>query len=126
MLAAQYDAYRPFPDLALKDEQTLAENIADVAGLLAAYDGYRAPLNDKEAPLDDGFSGDQQFFISYAQQRGSKSRDATLHQQVPTDPHSPSKYRALTVRNLDAWYPAFDAKPGEKLYLTPDERVRIW
>jgi putative endopeptidase len=126
MLAAQYDAYHPFPDLALKGEQTLAENIADVAGLLASYDGYHASLNGKDAPPDEGFSGDQQFFLAYAQQRGSKSRDASLRQQVLTDPHSPSKYRALTVRNLDAWYPAFDVKPGETLYLPPDERVRIW
>jgi putative endopeptidase len=126
MLAAQYDAYKPFPDLALKGEQTLAENIADVAGLLASYDGYHASLSGKETAVEEGFSGDQQFFISYAQQRGSKSRDAALRQQILTDPHSPSKYRALTVRNLDAWYPAFDVKPGEKLYLAPDERVRIW
>ncbi len=125
-LAAQYDTYRPFPDLALNGKQTLAENIADVAGLSAAYDGYRASLQGKTVPAEEGFSGDQQYFISYAQSRGSKTREASLRRQVLTDPHSPSEYRADTVRNIDAWYQAFDVKPGEKLFLAPPDRVRIW
>jgi endothelin-converting enzyme/putative endopeptidase len=125
-LAAQYDTYKPFPDLALNGKQTLAENIADVAGLSAAYDGYRASLNGKAAPTRDGFSGDQQFFIAFAQVGASKSREKSLRQQVMTDSHSPSQYRVDTVRNLDAWYPAFDVQPGEKLYLAPEERVRVW
>jgi putative endopeptidase len=125
-LAAQYDAYKPFPDLSLNGKQTLAENIADVAGLSAAYDGYRASLDGKAAPTQDGLSGDQQFFVAFAQVFASKSRDAALRQQVMTDSHSPSRFRVATVRNLDAWYPAFDVKPGEKLYLAPPDRVLIW
>jgi putative endopeptidase len=125
-LAAQYDTYKPFPDLAVNGKQTLAENIADVAGLAAAYDGYHAALNGKPAPAQDGFSGDQQFFIAFAQNWGSKSREAAERQQVATDPHAPGKYRAATVRNIDAWYEPFNVVPGEKLYLAPADRVRIW
>ncbi|HET7873507.1 MAG TPA: M13 family metallopeptidase, partial [Terriglobales bacterium] len=125
-LAAQYDTYKPFPDLAINGKQTLPENIADVAGVAAAYDGYRASLAGKPAPKHDDFSGDQQFFIAFAQNWGSKSRDAALRRQIMTDSHSPAQYRAATVRNIDAWYQAFDVKPGEKLYLKPEERVRIW
>src|SRR5580698_4408835 len=125
-LAAQYDTYKPFQDLAVNGRQTLAENIADVAGISAAYDGYHAALGDKTAPLQDGFTGDQQFFIAFGQNWGSKSRDAALRQQVMTDPHAPSQYRADTARNIDGWYSAFPVQPGEKLYLAPSDRVRIW
>ena len=125
-LAAQYDTYKPFPDLSLNGKQTLGENIADVAGLSAAYDGYHAALNGKTAPSQEGFNGDQQFFIAFAQNWGSKIRDAALRQQVMTDGHSPAQYRADTVRNLDAWYPAFQVESGQTLYLEPDDRVRIW
>jgi putative endopeptidase len=125
-LAAQYNAYKPFPDLSVNGEQTLAENIADVAGISAAYDGYRASLAGNAAPVQDGFSGDQQFFIAFGQNYASKIREAALRQQVATDSHSPAEYRADTVRNIDAWYASFDVKPGEKLYLAPTERVRIW
>ncbi len=125
-LAAQYDTYRPFPDLPLNGKQTLAENIADVAGISASYDGYRASLAGKEAPVQDGFSGDQQFFIAFGQNYRAKSRKAALRQQVAVDSHSPAEFRADTVRNIDAWYAAFDVKPGETLYLAPAERVRIW
>jgi endothelin-converting enzyme/putative endopeptidase len=125
-LAAQYDTYKPFPDLSVNGKQTLAENIADVSGVAAAYDGYRASLEGKAAPGQDGFSGDQQFFIAFGQNWGSKTREAALRQQVMTDPHAPAQYRADTVRNIDAWYAAFDVKPGETLYLAPPDRVRIW
>jgi endothelin-converting enzyme/putative endopeptidase len=125
-LAAQYDAYQPFPDLHVNGRQTLAENIADVAGIAASYDGYKASLEGKTAPEQDNFSGDQQFFIAFGQNYASKSRDAALRQQVMTDPHSPAEYRADTVRNIDAWYSSFDVKAGETLYLAPDQRVRIW
>lgn len=125
-LAAQYDTYKPFPDLAINGKQTLSENIADVAGIAAAYDGYHASLGGKPAPMQDGFTGDQQFFIAFGQNWGEKVRQAALRQQVMTDPHAPGEYRALTVRNIDAWYGAFDVKPGEKLYLPEAERVRIW
>jgi endothelin-converting enzyme/putative endopeptidase len=125
-LAAQYDTYKPFPDLSVNGRQTLGENIADVAGISAAYDGYRASLAGKPAPTQDGFSGDQQFFIAFGQNWASKTREATLRQQVMTDPHAPAEFRAATVRNIDAWYPAFGVQAGEKLYLTPPDRVRIW
>jgi putative endopeptidase len=107
-------------------KQTLAEDIADVAGISAAYDGYRAALAGKSAPADDGFSGDQQFFIAFGQNWGAKVREAALRRQVLTDSHAPGPYRAATVRNIDAWYQAFNVKPGEALYLPPPERVRIW
>jgi putative endopeptidase len=125
-LAAQYDTYKPFPDLSVNGKQTLGENIADVAGISAAYDGYRASLAGQVAPTQDGFSGDQQFFIAFAQNWGSKSREASLRQQVMTDPHAPAQYRAATVRNIDAWYASFDIQPGDRLSLTPTDRVRIW
>src|SRR5271154_5377261 len=125
-LAAQYDTYHPFPDLAVNGKQTLAENIADVAGISAAYDGYHASLAGKTPPVQDGFSGDQQFFIAFGQNWGSKVRDPALRQQVATDPHAPAQYRADTVRNIDAWYTAFDVQPGQTLYLEPENRVKIW
>ena len=123
-LAAQYDTYKPFPDLALNGKQTLAENIADVAGISAAYDGYKA--SGQIAPTVDGYSSDQQFFIAFGQNWGEKLREAALRQQVMTDSHSPGEYRSDTVRNIDSWYSAFDVKAGEKLYLAPGDRVRIW
>jgi len=125
-LASQYDTYKPFPDLSVNGKQTLAENIADVAGISAAYDGYRASLLGKTATTQDGFSGDQQFFIAFGQNWGAKTREAMLRRAVMTDPHAPDEYRAATVRNIDAWYAAFDVRAGEKLYLAPGDRVRIW
>ncbi len=125
-LIAQYDAYEPLPGLRIKGRQTLAENIADVAGLAAAYDAYKVSLGGKDAPVIDGLTGDQRFFIAYAQAWASKMRDAALRARIATDGHSPGQYRALTVRNLDAWYAAFGAKPGDKLYLAPEKRVKVW
>ena len=125
-LAAQFDTYKPFPDLAINGKLTLGENIADVAGLQAAYDAYRASLKGQEAPVIDGFTGDQRFFIAYAQTWATKMREEALRARVATDGHAPGMYRALTVRNLDAWYKAFDVKEGDKLYLAPDKRVRVW
>ena len=125
-LAAQYDQYKPFPDLALNGQQTLAENIADVAGISASFDGYHASLQGKAAPVQDGISGDQQFFIAFAQNYGSKAREASMRRQVATDSHSPGEYRATTVRNIDGWYAAFDIPKTGKLYLSPEDRVRIW
>ena len=125
-LAAQYNGYRPFPDLPLNGTLELGENIADVAGLAAAYDAYRASLKGKEPPVIEGFTGDQRFFIAYAQAWQTKQRDEALRAQVATNGHAPGKFRALTVRNLDAWYRAFDVQPGDKLFLPPEKRVRIW
>jgi putative endopeptidase len=125
-LVAQFNAYRPFPDLAVNGKQTLSENIADVAGLGAAYSAYRLSGGDSAAPLVDGFTPDQQFFLSFAQTWRAKYREPILRQIIVTDGHSPDQYRASTVRNLDAWYSAFDVKPGEALYLAAAERVRMW
>ena len=125
-LARQYDGYRPFPDLAVNGALTLSENIADVAGLAVAYDAYRLSLGGKEAPPAQGLGGDQQFFLSFAQSWRSKSREAALRRRVLTDGHAPPEYRGDTVRNLDAWYAAFDVKAGQRLYLAPADRVRVW
>ena len=125
-LAAQYDSYKPFPDLSLNGKQTLAEDVADIAGVSAAYDGYRSSLHGKPAPSAHGFNGDQQFFIAFGQNWASKTRPAALRQQVLNDSHAPGEYRAATVRNVDAWYQAFDVKPGQALYLAPQDRVKIW
>ncbi len=125
-LAKQYDLYRPFPDLALNGQQVLSENIADLAGLAIAYDAWVLSLDGKTPPKVDGFSGDQQFFMSFAQSWRAKAREPALRQQIITDGHAPDEYRALTVRNLDEWYKAFDVKQGDKLYLSPSQRVRIW
>jgi putative endopeptidase len=125
-LVKQYDGYKPFPDLAVNGTLTLSENIADVAGLAAAYDAYRASLGGKPAPVVAGLSGDQQFFISFAQSWRGKLRDPLLRQQILGDGHAPNEYRGDTVRNLDAWYAAFEVKPGQKLYLDPKDRARVW
>jgi putative endopeptidase len=125
-LAAQYDTYHPFPDLALHGKQTLGENIADLGGIAAAYDAYVGTLNGGTAPEQDGFSGSQQFFIAYGQAHKNKAREASLRRQVMTDEHAPSEYRTDTVRNIDDWYKDFQVQLGETLYLAPEERVRIW
>jgi putative endopeptidase len=124
-LVAQHDNYEPFPDLALNGKQTLNENFANLGGLTAAYDAYRASLTGAGF-VQNGFTGDQQFFIAYAQGFASKSSDEALRQQVMTGDTAPDEFAVATVRNVDAWYAAFDVKPGDKLYLAPPERVRIW
>ncbi|HEY1724858.1 MAG TPA: M13 family metallopeptidase [Steroidobacteraceae bacterium] len=129
LLVAQFNAYHPLPDLAVNGQQTLDENIADVAGLSAAYHASHladAAAASAAAPLLDGFNSDQLFFISFALNWRAKYRDPMLRLIVVSDGHSPSMYRADTVRNIDAWYSAFDVKPGEALYLAPAERVRMW
>jgi putative endopeptidase len=125
-LADQFDAYKPFPDLAVNGKQTLSENIADVAGLGAALDAYHASLKGKPAPVIDGLTGDQRFFLAYAQSWLGYARPAALRQQIITDGHAPDQYRAFTVRNLDAWYAAFGVKPGDSMYLPPEKRVKVW
>jgi putative endopeptidase len=125
-LADQYSAYQVFPDLKLNGQQVLGENIADVAGLATAYDAWKLSLNGREAPVIDGFTGDQRFYLGWAQDYRSKYREAALRRNVVTDVHSPGKWRAYTVRNQDPWYAAFDVKPGQGLYLAPAERVHIW
>ncbi|HWS96593.1 MAG TPA: M13 family metallopeptidase, partial [Candidatus Methylomirabilis sp.] len=125
-LAQQYDSYEPFPGVHINGKQTLAENIADLAGIAASYDGYHASLGGKTPPVQGGFSGDQQFFIAFGQNYASRLREALLRRQVLTDPHSPGRYRASTVRNIDGWYSSFEVQPGQTLYLAPPDRVRIW
>ncbi len=125
-LVTQYDAYRPFPDLAVNGRLTVSENIADVAGLAVAYDAYRLSLGGREAPVVHGLTGDQQFFLSFAQSWRTKTREAAARQRIVTDSHAPAEYRADCVRNLDAWYAAFDVKPGQKLWLAPGDRVKVW
>jgi putative endopeptidase len=125
-LVAQYNAYKPLPDASVNGELTLGENIADVAGLAIAYDGYRLSLGGKPAPVLDGFTGDQRVFLGYAQVWRNKYREPFLRRILMTDGHSPGEYRASTVRNHDAWYEAFGVAPGQALYLTPEQRVRVW
>jgi len=125
-LAAQYNTYKPFPDAHVNGELTLGENIADVAGLSTAYDAYHTSLKGKPGATLDGFTPDQRFFLGWAQNYRSKFREPALRARLLTDVHSPGPYRAATVRNIDAWYTAFDVKPGQKLYLAPDKRVKVW
>jgi putative endopeptidase len=125
-LAAQFDAYQPFPDLHLNGEQTLSENIADVAGLNAAYDAYRLATQGTAPAKVSGFDADQLFFLSFAQSWRDKIREPALRDEIITDSHAPAQYRSYTVRNLDAWYDAFEVKPGQKLFLKPEDRVRVW
>jgi len=124
-LAAQFDAYKPFPDLAVNGQLTLGENIADVAGLSTAFDAYHL-AHPGAGEAKDGFSPDQRLFLGWAQAWRSKAREPALRNQLLTNVHAPGQYRALTVRNIDAWYPAFDVKPEQKLYLAPEQRVKIW
>ncbi|HAT29437.1 MAG TPA: peptidase M13 [Janthinobacterium sp.] len=121
-LAAQFSAYKPFPDLAVNGQQTLSENLADLAGLAVAYDAFKVSQAGKPVAAD----ADRDFFVGYAESWRSKTREAAERQHILTDGHAPAAYRAATVRNLDAWYQAFDVKPGQKLYLAPAARVRVW
>jgi putative endopeptidase len=125
-LVEQYSHYQALPGLYVNGRQTLGENIADVAGLAVAYAAYHKSLNGKPAPVIDGLTGDQRFFIAYAQSWRVKIRDAELRQRLATDVHAPDNIRAQAVRNIDGWYDSFDVVPGEKLYLSPADRVKIW
>ncbi|WP_380785886.1 M13 family metallopeptidase [Sphingomonas sp. R86521] len=125
-LGAQYDAYEPLPGLHVKGQLTMGENIADLAGLTVAYDAYHKALGGKTPAVIDGFTGDQRFYLGWAQVWRRSYREANLRQRLLTDPHSPSEQRASVVRNLDPWYAAYQPKPGQKLFLTPEQRVRIW
>jgi len=125
-LVEQFNRYEPLPGLHVNGEQTLGENIADVAGLFAAYDAYKLSLHGKELPVIEGLTGDQRFFLAYAQSWREKIRDAALRSRIITNEHAPARERAQTVRNIDAWYDVYGVKPGEKLYLEANERVRIW
>jgi putative endopeptidase len=127
-LVAQYNGFKPFPDLALNGKLTLGENIGDLSGVEAAYAAYKKyTAKHGEPPVIDGLTADQRFFIAYAQAWQEKQREDAERQQVITNEHSPGKYRVNgVVRNVDAWYKAFNVKPGDKLYLPPEQRVHIW
>ena len=128
-LVAQYDAYCPLDDgkTCINGRLTLGENIGDLGGLSMAYRAYKLSLGGKEAPVIDGLTGDQRFFMAWAQVWRNKSREEYLRQQLRTDSHSPADYRINgIVRNFDEWYKAFNIQPGDKLYLPPEKRLRIW
>jgi len=125
-VVAQYAAYQPLPGLHVNGELTLGENMADLAGINVAYDAYHKSLGGKPAPVIGGMTGDQRFFLGFAQIWRQKYRDAALLQQTTTDPHTAGFLRPDVARNLDAWYAAFGAKPGEALYLSAKERIKVW
>lgn len=126
-LVRQYGAFRPLPDVAVNGELTLGENIADLAGLVIAHRAYRLSLGDRTAPLLAGYSGEQRFFIAYAQLWRGKFRDEVMREKLLVDPHAPVEYRVMGVlQNMPEFYAAFDVKPGDKMYLPPAERARIW
>jgi putative endopeptidase len=125
-VVAQYGAYEPLPGKHVNGELTLGENMADLAGLNVAYDAYKISLAGKPAPVIDGWTGDQRFFLGFAQVWRSKYREPIALQLLTTDPHTLGNWRPYVVRNLDAWYTAFDVKPGSKFYLPPDQRIKVW
>ena len=126
-LVAQYDEFEPVQDNFVNGKLTLGENIGDLGGLSVAYKAYRLSLNGKEAPVIDGLTGDQRFFLGWSQIWRRLYREPELLKRLVTDPHSPSEYRVNgIVRNMDAWYKAFSIKPTDALYLKPEDRVRIW
>lgn len=126
-LATQYDGYKPFEDAAVNGRFTLGENIGDLGGLAVAYKAYQMSLNGTASPVLDGFTGEQRFFMGWSQIWRRKYRDEELRNRLMTDPHSPSEYRVIGVlSNMPAFYQAFDVKAGDKMYLTPEQQVKIW
>ena len=125
-LVAQYDAYRPFPDLALDGRRTETENVADLAGLTAAFDAYRRTLGAHASDSAYVREQDRRFFLGFARAWRILLTDSALRTQARTSDHAPDQYRVAIVRNLDAWYQAFDVRPGDRLYLPPEARVRVW
>jgi len=126
-LGAQYSAFEPFPGMHVNGKLTMGENIGDMAGLAFALDAYHVSLQGKPSPVLDGFTGDQRIYLGWAQVWRQKTRDDALKQQIASDPHSPAYYRVNgAIRNQPGWYAAFDVKPGDKLYVAPEDRVKIW
>jgi endothelin-converting enzyme/putative endopeptidase len=125
-LVAQFDGYCPLSDLCVNGKQVLSENIADLAGLQVAHDAYILSLKGKTDVVTGGLSGEQRFFVAFAQRWRRLQSDAALRRQIKTDIHAPGEYRSDTVRNVEAWYKAFQVAPADKLYLKPEDRVRIW
>ena len=125
-LGAEYDAYEPLPGMHVQGKLTMGENVADLAGVTLAHDAYLMSLGGADAPVLDGMTGDQRFYLGWAQVWRRKYREENLRQRLLTDPHSPSEQRVAVVRNFDDWYRAFNVQPGQALYLAPEARVRIW
>lgn len=125
-LGAQYDAYEPLPGLHVQGKLTMGENVADLAGVTVAHDAYMMSLGGAEAPVLGGLTGDQRFYLGWAQVWRRNYREENLRQRLLTDPHSPSEQRVAVVRNFDDWYRAFSVQPGQALYLSPEARVKIW
>ncbi len=126
-LGAQYSAFEPLPGAKVQGGLTMGENIGDNGGLSLGLDAYHASLKGRPAPVIDGLTGDQRVFLGWAQVWREKARDEALRQQVVTDPHSPAYYRVNgTIRNVPGWYAAWDVQPGDKLYVPPEQRVKIW
>jgi predicted metalloendopeptidase len=126
-LGAQFESYSPMPGMKINGRQTMGENIGDLSGIAVAFRAYKMSLNGKTAPVVGGFSGDQRFFLGYAQVWRFKERDEALRNQLLTDAHSPGMFRAFVpLTNIDAFYTAFNLQPGDKLYRAPLDRVKIW
>jgi len=126
-LVSQYDVFQPLPDQNINGSLTLGENIADLAGLIVAYRAWKILQDGDDAPIIDGFTGDQRFFIGYAQAWRSKQREESLRKNLLSDPHSPASYRVIGVlRNMPEFYTAFDVREGDGMYLPAEERVKIW
>ena len=125
-VVAQYGAYEPIPGARVNGMLTLGENMADLAGVNVSHDAWLISLHGKPAPVIDGFTGEQRFFLGFGQVWQNKARDASVLRQVTTDPHTPGNYRPYVVRNLDAWYTAFNVRPGDRFYLPPEQRIKVW
>ncbi|MGL5393365.1 MAG: M13 family metallopeptidase [Shewanella sp.] len=126
-LIAQYNGYAVFDDLHVNGSLTLGENIGDLSGVTIAYRAYKKSLNGKEAPIIDGLTGDQRFFIGFTQIWRAKAKEEALRNRVATDPHSPAQFRALgALSNMPEFYSTFDVKPGDAMYIAPEKRVKIW
>jgi putative endopeptidase len=126
-LGKQYSAYEAAPGVFINGEFTMGENIGDLSGLEVAYDAYKMALGGREAPVIDGLTGDQRFFLAFAQAWRGEQRPESIKTQVASDPHSPRRFRVIgPLRNLDAWYQAFNVGPDSQFYIPPEQRVRIW
>jgi len=126
-LIAQYDGYFVFDDLHVNGGLTLGENIGDLSGVTIAYRAYKKSLNGQEAPVIDGLTGDQRFFIGFTQIWRAKAKEEAMRNRVATDPHSPAEFRALgALSNMPEFYTTYDVKPGDAMYIAPEKRVKIW
>jgi endothelin-converting enzyme/putative endopeptidase len=125
-LATQLDGYCPLAGLCVNGKQALSESIADLAGLLTAHDAYLLSLKGKPDVVIGGLTGEQRFFLAFSQRWRKIQSEDSLRHQIKTDTHPPGEYRSDTVRNVEAWYKAFDVAPGDKLYLKPEDRISIW